>query len=152
MRARAILRAGTWDPAREVDRVLIDFDRRHRRRIVLRTGHGQELLLDLPHAARLRDGDGLELEGGGVIRVRAQPEPLLEIRARTPADLARIAWHLGNRHLPMQILGTRLRIRADHVIEAMVRGLGGQVTSVKAPFDPEAGAYAGGHHHDGHDR
>ncbi len=82
----------------------------------------------------------------GIVRVCARPEPLLDIHAHAPADLARIAWHLGNRHLPVQLLGTHLRIRADHVIEAMVRGLGGHVAHVEAPFDPEAGAYAGGHH------
>jgi len=147
MRAHAVLAGATWDAAREVDRVLLDFDRRHRRRVVLHTERGQELLVDLPQAARLRDGDGLELDSGGVVRVCARPEALLDIHAVAPADLARIAWHLGNRHLPVQLLGTHLRIRADHVIEAMVRGLGGHVAHVEAPFDPEAGAYAGGHSH-----
>jgi len=147
MRAQTLLPAGTWDAAREVDRVLIDFDRRHRRRIVLRTERGAELLLDLPQAARLRDGDGLQLGDESVIRVCAQPEALLDIHAHAPGDLVRIAWHLGNRHLPVQLHGSHLRIRADHVIEAMVRGLGGHMTAVEAPFDPEAGAYAGGHRH-----
>ncbi len=153
MRAQTLLPAGSWDAAREVDRLLIDFDRRHRRRIVLRTERGEELFLDLSQAARLRDGDGLQLDDESVIRVCAQPEALLDIHAHAPGDLVRIAWHLGNRHLPVQLLGNHLRIRADHVIEAMVRGLGGHVTAVEAPFDPEAGAYAGGHRHahDDHD-
>jgi urease accessory protein len=147
MRARSVLPAGSWDAARAADTVRLDYDARHRRRIVLMTEGGRELLLDLPRAARLRDGDGLVLDGGGVVMVAAQPEPLLEIGAHDAGALARIAWHLGNRHLPVQLLGTRLRIRADHVIAEMVTLLGGHVTHIEAPFDPEPGAYAGGHAH-----
>jgi urease accessory protein len=151
MRAENVLPAGSWDPAREVDRVLIDFDRRHRRRILLATESGSEVLLDLPLPARLRHGDGLRLDDGGVVRVCAKPEPLLEIHAHDEGDLVRIAWHLGNRHLPVQLFGDRIRIRADHVIEEMVEGLGGHVDTIEAPFDPEPGAYAGGHQHHHHD-
>lgn len=154
MRAEQVLPAGEWDAATAVDRVLIDFDRRFRRRILLMTEAGEELLLDLPQAVRLRDGDGLVLTSGGMVRVCAKPEPLLEIHAHAEGELVRIAWHLGNRHLPVQLMGDRIRIRADHVIEEMVEGLGGHVEVIEAPFDPEAGAYAGGHHHhhgDGHD-
>jgi urease accessory protein len=147
MRAVAVLPAGTWDVVHEVDHVLIDFDRRHRRRITLRTVGGREVLLDLPQAVRLRDGDGLALERGGIVRVAARAENLAEIHAHGDGDLVRIAWHLGNRHLPVQLLKDRIRIRADHVIEEMVELLGGHVEHVHAPFDPEAGAYAGGHHH-----
>ena len=147
MRANQVYPAGAWDAARAVDRVLIDFDRRHRRRIVLPTEAGQEILLDLPKAVRLRDGDGLVLDGGGMVLVQARPEPLLDIHAHDTAALVRIAWHLGNRHLPVQLLGTYLRIRRDHVIADMVRTLGGHVAEIEAPFDPEAGAYAGGHSH-----
>ncbi len=161
MRAQNVLPGGTWDPAREVDRVLVDFDRRHRRRLLLATELGHEVLLDLPQAVRLRDGDGLALDTGGIIRVCAKPENLLEIHAHDDGELVRIAWHLGNRHLPVQLLGDRIRIRADHVIAEMVEGLGGHVEAIEAPFDPEPGAYAGGHQHqhqhhhhdddDGHD-
>ena len=149
MRAQQVLPAGTWT-ATATDSVSIDFDRRHRRRIRLTTAAGHDLLLDLPQAARLRDGDGLVLDGGGVVRVQARPEPLLDIHAHDAAGLVRIAWHLGNRHLPVQLLGDHIRIRADHVIADMVRTLGGHVHAIEAPFDPEAGAYAGGHghHHD----
>lgn len=150
MLAGAVLPAGTWSEG-AVDVVSIDFDRRHRRRIQLRTEAGADLLLDLPQAVRLRDGDGLRLEDGRVVAVRARAEALLDIHAHDAAGLVRIAWHLGNRHLPVQMLGSHMRIRADHVIEAMVRGLGGHVHSVDAPFDPEAGAYAGGHSHHGDD-
>ena len=120
---------------------------RHRRRIALQTESGCDFLLDLPQAVRLREGDGLVLDRGGVVRVRAKPEPLLEIGAGDAATLVRIAWHLGNRHLPVQVAGPLLRIRADHVIAEMVTQLGGNAVPVEAPFDPEAGAYAGGHHH-----
>jgi urease accessory protein len=151
MRASAVLPSGAWDTARETDQVLVDFDRRHRRRIVLTTIAGAEVLIDLPQAIRLRDGDGLLLEDGGIIRVRAKPEPLMEIHAHDDGELVRIAWHLGNRHLPVQLLGDRIRIRADHVIGDMVDGLGGHVDLIEAPFDPEAGAYAAGGHHHHHD-
>jgi urease accessory protein len=147
MRADRVLPAGTWNASDAQDRVLIDFDRRHRRRIVLATERGGELLIDLPQAARLRDGDGLALDDGGIVRVRARAEALAEIHAHDDGQLLRIAWHLGNRHLPVQFLHERLRIRADHVIEAMIEGLGGHVARIEAPFDPEGGAYAGGHHH-----
>ena len=147
MRAAAHLAAGTWPLPDERDQVLLDFDRRHRRRIVLTTASGAELLVDLPQAIRLRHGDGLLLDGGGVVQVLARPEPLLDIHAHDAAGLVRIAWHLGNRHLPVQLLGSHIRIRADHVIADMVHGLGGHVREIEAPFDPEAGAYAGGHHH-----
>jgi urease accessory protein len=147
MRAEAVLPAGTWDAVAEVDQVLIDSDRRHRRRIVLRTEQGREVLLDLPQAVRLRDGDGLAVEAGGVVRVCAKAELLLEIHAHDEGELVRIAWHLGNRHLPVQLLGDRIRIRSDHVIRDMVTGLGGHADEIEATFDPEPGAYAGGHHH-----
>jgi urease accessory protein len=156
MHVETILPAASWDTTREVDRVLIDYDRRFRRRIVLATVLGAEVLIDLPQAIRLRDGDGLQV-ATGVIRVCAQPEDLMEIHAHDEADLIRIAWHLGNRHLPAQLLGDFIRIRVDHVIGEMVEGLGGHVELIQAAFDPEAGAYSGGghqHHHsddDGHD-
>lgn len=114
---------------------------------MLTAASGAALLLDLPQAVRLRDGDGLALPDGQVVRVVAASEKLLEIHAHSPAELVRIAWHLGNRHLPVQLLGDCIRIRADHVIEEMVHGLGGHAHAIDAPFDPEAGAYAGGHGH-----
>jgi urease accessory protein len=153
MRVTDILPAGSWDVSGQTDEVLIDYDRRFRRRIVLTTVAGAEVLIDLPQAVRLRDGDGLATPSG-IVRVRAQAEPLMEIHAHSDAELIRIAWHLGNRHLPVQLLGDRIRIRADHVIGEMVEGLGGHVDAIDAPFDPEAGAYAGaaagGHHHHHH--
>jgi urease accessory protein len=150
MRCRKILTVGAWDPATAAHRVLIDYDARHRRRILLRTEAGAEIMLDLPQAVRLRHGDGLALDDGGVAQVCAKPEKLLEIHAHEEGELVRIAWHLGNRHLPVQVLADRIRIRADHVIRDMVERLGGHVDEVEAPFDPEAGAYAGRHHHHHH--
>ncbi|MEZ5821063.1 MAG: urease accessory protein UreE [Xanthobacteraceae bacterium] len=143
------------------DTVVLDFDDRHRRRMAMTGTRGLEFLLDLENAVALRGGDALVLEDGRLVEVVAAPEPLVEIRGADPAHLVRIAWHLGNRHLPTQIAGKGLRIRRDHVIEAMVRGLGARVVEIEAPFDPEGGAYAAahaahdhghGHHHDhGHD-
>jgi urease accessory protein len=148
-----VLTAGTWPQADAADTVLLDYDRRHRRRIVLRGEAGLDFLVDLPKATHLRDGDGLALEDGRVIRVRSAPEPLLEIHGHEDGEMIRIAWHLGNRHLPVQLLDDRIRIRTDHVIADMVEGLGGHVEPVEAPFDPEPGAYAGaaGPAHHGHD-
>lgn len=152
MRVLQILSGGVWDMAQEIDQVLIDYDRRFRRRILLTTASGRDVLIDEPQAVRLRDGDGLVVDGG-VVRVRAKPEPCMDIHAHEDGELIRIAWHLGNRHLPVQLLGDVIRIRADHVIADMVEGLGGHVDAIDAPFDPEAGAYAGGHqhHHDDDD-
>ncbi|TXJ23505.1 MAG: urease accessory protein UreE [Afipia sp.] len=135
------------------DTVVLDFDDRHRRRMAMTGTRGLEFLLDLEEAVALRGGDALVLEDGRLIEVVAAPEPLVEIRGADPHHLVRIAWHLGNRHLPTQIVGKGLRIRRDHVIEEMVRGLGARVIVIEAPFDPEGGAYVGGGHagHGHHD-
>lgn len=145
--ALSLLPAGTWDDNQEVGQVLLDHDRRFRRRYLLRSEQGREILLDLPKAVRLIQDDGLLLKDGGIIRVCARPEPVTEITAMDAALLMRIVWHLGNRHLPVQFLGDTIRIRADHVMTDMIRQLGGTTRDMQAPFDPEAGAYAGGHHH-----
>jgi urease accessory protein len=128
------------------DTVVLDFDDRHRRRMAMTGTRGLEFLLDLENAVALRGGDALVLEDGRLVEVVAAPEPLIEIRGTDPHHLVRVAWHLGNRHLPTQIMAKGLRIRRDHVIEAMVKGLGARVIEIEAPFDPEGGAYAGGGH------
>jgi urease accessory protein len=154
LRAATHLPAGTWRTEHAADEILIDFDARFRRRFRLHTQAGRDILLDLPQAIRLRDGDGLNLEDGSILLIRARPEPLLEITAHDAPALMRIAWHLGNRHLPVQFAAGKIHIRADHVIADMIAGLGGHTRAIDAPFDPEAGAYAaGGHHHhdDDHD-
>jgi urease accessory protein len=134
-----------WDEA-PADTVVLDFDDRHRRRMAMTGTRGLQFLLDLENAVALRGGDALVLEDGRLVEVVAAPEPLLEIRGVDPQHLVRLAWHLGNRHLPTQIMAKGLRIRRDHVIEAMVKGLGARIVEIEAPFDPEGGAYAGGGH------
>jgi urease accessory protein len=128
------------------DTVVLDFDDRHRRRMVMTGTRGLEFLLDLESAVALRGGDALVLEDGRLVEVVAAPEPLAEIRGSDPQHLVRLAWHLGNRHLPTQITARGLRIRRDHVIEAMVKGLGARIIEIEAPFDPEGGAYADSGH------
>jgi urease accessory protein len=152
MRALAVQTAGTWSGA-AADCVVLDYDDRHRRRMTMTGAKGTSFLLDLPAAAELRGGDALLLEDGRLVEVVAAPEPLLEIRCTEPLHLARVAWHLGNRHLPTQLLPGALRIRRDHVIADMARGLGVEVIEISAPFDPEGGAYAApaNHHHDSGD-
>jgi urease accessory protein len=149
-RASEIKTVGTWNLARAVDRVVLDADERHRRRITLTGEGGTTFLLDLPHATALKDGDGLVLEDGSIVRVAGRPESLLEISAASPHELARLAWHIGNRHTDVQIVGDKLRIRRDHVLEEMLRGLGARLTPIEAPFDPEQGAYGHQHHDHGH--
>lgn len=148
LRATSVKPAQSWRET-PADTVVLEFDDRHRRRLAMTATRGLEFLLDLPEVVALRGGDALVLEDGRLIEVVAAAEPLLEIRSRDTIHLVRIAWHLGNRHLPMQIMPKGLRIRRDHVIEEMVRSLGGRVIEIEAPFDPEGGAYAdGGHRHD----
>ncbi|HWB47648.1 MAG TPA: urease accessory protein UreE [Stellaceae bacterium] len=150
-RAIAVHKAGHWPEEAAIDRVTLAFVDRHRRRLRLVADSGNPFLLDLPRVQHMADGDGLELDDGGYVRVCAAPERVLEIEAETPAGLLRLAWHLGNRHLPVQALEGKLRIRDDHVIADMVAGLGGRVSRLSAPFDPETGAYAGAEPGHGHD-
>jgi len=145
IRATQVRSPHRWTEA-PADTVVLDFDDRHRRRMALTGTRGLEFLLDLENAVALRGGDALVLDDDRLIEVVAAPEPLAEIRCNDPHHLVRVAWHLGNRHLPTQIIGKGLRIRRDHVIEAMVKGLGARVIEIEAPFDPEGGAYAGGGH------
>src|SRR6476661_5465005 len=88
------------------------------------------VLLDLPDAVMLRTGDAIMLDDGRLVEVLGRPEPLAEIRIRDPRQLANVAWHLGNRHLPVQIFDTKIRIRRDHVIEEMARGLGAKIALI----------------------
>ena len=158
IRATKVLGQHRWKEA-AADTVVLDFDDRHRRRMAMTGTRGLAFLLDLETAVALRGGDALVLEDGRLIEVVAAPEPLVEIKGADPHHLIRVAWHLGNRHLPTQIMPKGLRIRRDHVIEAMVQGLGARIVEIEAPFDPEGGAYAGTTHahaqephgHTGHD-
>src|SRR6202012_1931669 len=144
MRATEVKGQHRWGEA-PADTVVLDFDDRHRRRMAMTGTRGLAFLLDLENAVALRGGDALVLDDGRLIEVVAAPEPLAEIRGAEPRDLVRLAWHLRQRPPPPQIVGKGLRIRRDHVIEAMVRGLGARVIEIEAPFDPEGGAFAGAH-------
>jgi urease accessory protein len=150
--------AASWPEGSAADSLTLDFDNRHRRRIRLTTDGGAHVLLDLPKAVAMAHGDGLRLEDGRWLRVNAAPETLVEVLAADTTQITRIAWHIGNRHLPAQIMQGAIRIRPDHVIEAMLIGLGAVITRLDAPFQPEGGAYGGqamhghGHTHDhGHE-
>ena len=145
IRATRIIVAGGARPS-AADRVELDFEARHRRRIAMTGEGGLSFLLDLPEAIVLRDGDGLLLEDGRVVEVKAKPEPLMEATAGDPEHLAQLAWHIGNRHLAAEIAGDRILLHRDHVIADMLRGLGATVREVTAPFNPEGGAYAAQDH------
>lgn len=155
LHAQRLVPSGQWPADQCRGTVTLAYDDRHRRRLRLATDAGEPLLLDLPQTAVLADGDGLALTEGGFVAVRAAPEDLVEVTAATPALLARLAWHVGNRHVPAELAGERILIRDDHVIVAMVEGLGGRVRRVRVPFTPERGAYAAQgpheHHHHDHD-
>lgn len=152
-RATEIIPAGSWPQGEAVASVTLAFDDRHRRRLRLVDDGGGEFLLDLADAARMNEGDGLRLEDGGIVHVRAAEEDVIDVRCGDLPSTARVAWHIGNRHIPIQVLDDGgLRIRADHVIVDMVSRLGAETEPKRAPFSPEPGAYAegggGGHHHD----
>ena len=132
---------GNWPADTAADSVALTFDDRHRRRCRLTTSAGTVVLLDLARAVAMADGDGLSCEDGSWIAVRAAEEPVVEITCSGSDQLAKVAWHLGNRHLPTEIHEDRIFIRPDHVIVAMVEGLGASTRSLDRSFDPEAGAY-----------
>ena len=138
----------TAHPHTPADTITLDETARHRRRIKLTSDKGIEFLLDLPEARLLRHGEGLVLSDGRVIEVRAEPEALMEVRGRDERHLLALAWQIGNRHLAAQIEPDRILIRHDHVIKDMLIGLDATVTEIKAPFDPEGGAYGDHHHHE----
>ncbi|HKY86597.1 MAG TPA: urease accessory protein UreE [Pseudorhodoplanes sp.] len=149
-RVASIIGKSDVDASKVADRVVLDADDRQRRRIVLTTEKGAQVLLDLDKPVALRDSDGLVLDDGLIVQVSGQAERLLEIAPSSPRDFVRLAWHLGNRHTDVQIADNRIRIRYDHVLEEMLRGLGAKVTPLEAAFDPEAGApheHHHGHHH-----
>ena len=145
--------AGHWPEEKAAGSLTLDFDARHRRRIRLTADQGEDVLLDLPKAVAMADGDGLQLEDGRWLKVQAAAELIVEVRHEDPNQLVRLAWHLGNRHLPTEIRSQVLRIRPDHVIEHMLHGFGAELVVVRAPFQPDGGAYTThGHHHDHDDR
>ena|SRR5438552_2258201 len=147
MRAIKVLAAGQRDSAPVSDRVVLDADERQRRRIVLTGEKGTKVLLDFPSPVTLRDGDALVLEDGSVVAVARRAEPLIEVSAKAPLDFVRLAWHVGNRHTDIQFIDEAFRIRRDHVLEEMVKGLGGVMKPLEAPFEPES-ATPHNHHHE----
>ena len=149
-RASIYLPAGKWPQEDAAGSLTLDFDARHRRRFRLTADQGDDILLDLPQAVPMADGDGLQLEDGRWLKVQAAAEDIIEIRHEDAFQLLRIAWHLGNRHLPTEIRDRVLLIRPDHVIEDMLRGFGADLQKVQAAFQPEGGAYGHGHHHKHH--
>ncbi|MDA1089921.1 MAG: urease accessory protein UreE [Proteobacteria bacterium] len=150
-RATEIYRTGLWPETDVVGTITLPLEQRHRRRLRMTDDGGQAFLLDLPEATLLGDGDGLGLDDGGIIRVAAADEPVCDIIGKSPAHLARLAWHIGNRHTPVQVIDDiTLRILDDHVLVHMLEGLGATVLNRNAPFSPEPGAYAvkrGDHDH-----
>ena len=147
MRATAVKPASAWSGT-AADRVVLGHDERHCRRTALTGSTGLAFLLDLPAPTRLRGGDALILEDGRMIEVVAAREQIFEIRCSDAAHLVRVAWHLGNRHVPVEVLSDMLRIRRDHVLAELVTRLGAYVVPLEAPFEPEAGAYHDVHGHD----
>jgi urease accessory protein len=159
MRAVSFLRAAALSgaPVEPVDVAVLAHDERHLRRKLIELLRGEKLLVDLPEAAALGHGDMLLLDDGRRVKVTAAEEELYDIRAHDARHLAELAWHIGNRHLAAAIEADRILILRDHVIKAMLEGLGASVADVVEPFEPARGAYSGhGHahqhdHHDGHD-
>jgi urease accessory protein len=159
MRATRILAAGDRRDRPVVDTVILDYAQRSAQKSAVTGVKGGAFEIDLHQPARLRTDDLLLLEDGGLVEVVAAAEPLIEARAADVAGLARLAWHLGDRHVPVQVLPNRIRARRDAAIEALLKSLGAKVAAIEAPFEPEGGAYESSHapdhaHHDhdhGHD-
>jgi urease accessory protein len=138
------------------DTVLLDYARRNARNITVPGLKGGQFEIALTEPARLCTDDVLLLDDGTVIEVVAAPEPLIEARAADLAHLARLAWHLGDRHVPVQLFANRIRARREPAIESLLRSLGAKLVLIEAPFEPEGGAYESAHghahgHEHGHD-
>jgi urease accessory protein len=129
-------------------RLVLAFDERTKSKLRTKLESGEEVALNLPRGEVLRGGDLVTASDGRVLEIFSKNESLLNIECADSVALAKIAYHLGNRHVPVQVGKDFLRIGADHVLEDMVRKLGATVSSIEAPFEPEAGAYSGGHRHD----
>jgi urease accessory protein len=125
--------------------ISLEAQERHIRRKVITLDGGEEVLVDFKKAIKLEDGDCLVLEDGRLIQITASPEDLLEVRGVDANHLARLAWHIGNRHLEAQIEPTRILIRPDHVIAKMLEHQGAVVKQTHETFSPEHGAYAHAH-------
>lgn len=144
-----LLEALYTGPEAATEKLELDFGYRTKSRLRARLASGEEVGLFLPRGTILRGGQKLTGKDGRIVEVVAAPEDLLEVRCADGFELARAAYHLGNRHVAVELGEGRLRIQADHVLEGMLTGLGAEVLAVRAPFEPEAGAYAHGHQHPG---
>jgi len=155
-RATRVLAAADRRDRAVVDTVILDYAQRSAQKSTVTGVKGGVFEIDLAQPARLRTDDLLLLEDGGLVEVVAAPEPLIEARAADVAALARLAWHLGDRHVSVQVLPNRIRARRDEAIEALLKSLGAKVMLIEAPFEPEGGAYESSHahghahHHHGH--
>ena len=152
-RAVSVLAAGDPASATPYDKAVLPHDERHLRRRAIETAAGDKVLVDLPEPVALANGDRLVLEDGRQLEIVAAPEEVYDIRARDTAHLTELAWHIGNRHLAAAIEADCILILRDHVIKAMLEGLGATVSEVSQPFSPVRGAYSGhdhGHSHDHH--
>ncbi len=160
-RAIRVLSAADRHDRPVIDTVILDYAQRSTQKNTVTGIKGGTIEIDLHEPARLRTDDLLVLDDGGLVEVVAAPEPLIEVRAADVGALSRLAWHLGDRHVPVQILPNRIRARRDATIEALLTSLGAKVTAIEAPFEPEGGAYeshrnghdhaCGHNHHHGHD-
>jgi urease accessory protein len=138
--------------ATPIDSVMVDADQRRAQTAMLTGVNGTQIGMMLPEPVHLRMGDALELDDGSLVEVVVAPEPLIEARGSDLTHLARLAWHLGDRHVPVQVMANRLRLRRDAALETMLAALGARLTPIEAPFDPEGGAYApAAHDHAHHD-
>jgi urease accessory protein len=152
-RATRVVTAAERKDAPVLDTLILPHAQRQAQKGFLFGTKGTCVELDFAEPVRLRTDDALVLDDGGLVEVVAEPEPLVEVRAADLPSLARLAWHLGDRHVPVQIFERKLRLKRDPAIEELLASLGAKVTAIEAPFEPEGGAYeaAGGHHHHDHD-
>ncbi|MGE7472406.1 urease accessory protein UreE [Bosea sp. NPDC003192] len=155
-RAISVVRKAAVKQDRVVETLTLDHEDRNRRRVALKGDGGQDILLDLDKPTALNDGDAVKLEDGSLVLIKAAAQKLIEITAENPLRLARVAWHIGNRHTPAEITANAIYIEHDHVLAEMIRGQGCAMADVERPFQPERGAYDHdhancGHDHHGHD-
>ena len=149
-RVTSVIAAGHRHDRPVVDTVVLDYAQRNAQKVTVTGVKGGTFEIHLHEPARLRTDDLLVLDDGTLVEVVAAPEPLIEVRVADVAALARLAWHLGDRHVPVQVLPNRIRVRRDPAIEALLASLGAKVAVIEAPFEPEGGAYASSHGHDHH--
>ena len=147
-RASSVTTAGHRHDRPVVDTVILDYAQRSAQKVTVASVKGIAIEIDLHEPVRLRTDDLLVVDDNTLVEVVAAPEPLIEARAADVAGLARLAWHLGDRHVPVQVLPNRIRVRRDAAIETLLASLGAKVALIDAPFEPEGGAYASAHEHD----